>query len=505
MKKIKGKVFLVGVGPGDERLLTIWALDCIKEADVIVYDHLISEAILRFRKPKTKLIYVGKTLGKHTFKQEAVNRILEEQAKKSKNVVRLKGGDPFLFGRGAEEALFLKSKGIEFEVIPGITSGIAVPELSGIPLTHRGVASLVTFVTGHEDPTKKNKDVDWVKLAKLRGTLVIFMGMNNLSKIIRQLITNGKGEKTPVSIIQWGTFQTQKSVTGTLRNIENKVKKEKIQHPAIIIIGEVVRLHNKLAKIKRTYLLKEKILITNPSDSADNFSKKLQNQGAQVLSFPLIEMVKNKNTSNKTIVNKIKHCDWLVFTSKTAVNICFDALKSQGKDSRIFRNCKIAVIGDQTKRLLQAYSIKADLVPRRFCMEGLIDKFKKINIKGKQIFIPHSKQARSLLIVELNKQGAIIDEVFIYMVKKPKNAKRTTLKKVITGQKPTLITFTSSSCVHEFMKLLKNEIKLLKQQKFAVIGPVTNQTLNDYGFKAKIIAQKFTEDGLVKAILQANL
>jgi uroporphyrinogen III methyltransferase/synthase len=505
MKKIKtkGKVFLVGVGPGNEGLVTQAALRCIKQADVIIYDHLMSASLLEHKKPNAKIIYAGKSPGKHSVRQKDINALLIRHAKNNNIVVRLKGGDPFLFGRGSEEALAVKKAKIDFEVISGVSSGFAVANYSGIPLTHRGIASYVTFVTGHEDPDKLSSSIDWKKLASLEGTLVIFMGMARLDTICKILIKHGKKRATPVCITQWGTLPIQRSLSGTLANISEKVKKAGITNPAIIIIGDVVKLRDKLNWFEHKPLFGKNILITRPSSLAGELSDELEQAGAKTVTYPLIEIVKEPGLKEKHILDGFRSCDWVVFTSRNAVRICCEILERNKKDLRFLSDSKVAVLGSQTQKVLEGKGIISDLVPRKFYMESLLAEFKKINIKHKRIFIPHSKQGRPVLVKELKKQGAVIDEIFVYQAKIPKAVSKNKLRKLLQDENFDIITFTSSSCVRSFMQHLdyKNkDKKMLSKLVFASIGPITKNTLESYGFKAAINAKVFTASGLAKAI-----
>ncbi|MBU1086415.1 MAG: uroporphyrinogen-III C-methyltransferase [Candidatus Omnitrophica bacterium] len=498
----KPKVFLVGVGPGNEQLVTQAALECIKIADIIIYDHLMSKSLLDNKKPEAKVIFAGKFPGAHNVSQPSINALLLKHAKKDKIVVRLKGGDPFLFGRGSEEALVLKKAKIPFEIVPGVSSGFAVAAYSGIPLTHRGIASHVTFVTGHEDPTKRESSVDWKKLSELEGTIVVFMGMSRLKNIIDLLIKYGKPRNTPVCITQWGTLPAQRSVTGSLNNIANKVKAAGITHPAIIIIGNVVNLRKQLNWFEKKPLFGKKILITRPLILAKELSQELEANGAQTITYPLIEVVKEKRLKDAQVIEKFKQADWVLFTSRNAVQICFDILDKQGQDIRIFKDTKFAVLGSQTQNMLKARGIIADLVPKQFYMESLIKEFKKIKIVGQRIFIPHSKQGRPILTEQLAKQGAIIDELFVYHIEAPKAANKQRFVKLLKQENFDIITLTSSSCVHQFMRFIDKDRQLIEKQVFAVIGPITRKTLESYGLKAPIEAKVYTASGLVRVMQQ---
>lgn len=500
-KENKGKVFLVGVGPGDEGLITQAALECIRTADVIVYDHLMSTELLLNAQSRAKIIYAGKIPGEHSLRQEEINRILMREARKQQIVVRLKGGDSFLFSRGAEEALALKKSKLAFEIIPGVSAGMAVASYTGIPLTQRGISSQVTFVTGHEDPLKIDQSVDWGLLAKSQGTLVIFMGMSKLKYITSELVKHGMKKDTPVCITQWGTLPRQKTLIGSVENIAGRIKKSTLTNPAIIIIGRVVNLRKKLNWYESKPLFGKKILITRPKVLAGILSSKLKALGAQTYIYPMIEVVKNKKMNTEKLIKEIKQSDWIIFTSRSAVNICFEELDSKRLDARVFAHIKVAVLGRETQLELKNRGIKADLMPEKFFMESLVNEFRKINIRQKRVFIPHSSQGRKLLVDELSKQGATVKEMFIYGVCKPRGINTRGLKKLINSVGFDYVTFTSSSCVHQFMGLMKKEKNILRKQLFAAIGPITADALKSYGFKPTVIAKIFTVDGLIKAIL----
>ena len=499
-KRNKGQVFLVGAGPGDERLVSAAALDCIRRADVLVYDYLIPPALLEYRKPGAVLICAGKSPGRRSMPQDKINALLRAQALRGRTVARLKGGDPFLFGRGSEEALALAEAGIHFEIIPGVSSGFAVPAYAGIPLTHRGAASQVTFVTGREDPAKSVPDVEWARLAGQKGTLVIFMGMAGLKNITARLITHGMPVNTPVCVVERGTLPAQRSVTGTLASIGAAVKRGHITHPALIIIGEVVRLRKKLNWYESKPLFGKKILITRPRSSAAELSRALEREGARTFIYPLIEIVREKYLDERRVLEKLRGSDWIIFTSANAVEICFDIMKKNRKDARLFAAARIAVLGTGTEKELARRGVIADVIPEKFMLEGLLRSFRGFDVKGKRIFIPHSRQGRPVLVRALAGRGALVDEMFLYRVKPPREACRGELIKLIRRERFDAITFTSSSCVRQFMRLAGKAKKLLQRQTFAAIGPVTGQTLREFGYPAAATAKVFTAEGLVQAV-----
>jgi len=499
----KGKVFLVGAGPGDPELLTIKAQKVLQKADVIVYDYLASEEILDLAKQEAEKIYVGKKAGKHTLPQEDINNLLIKKAKQGKIVVRLKGGDPFVFGRGGEEAEALFEENIPFEIIPGITSAIAVPAYAGIPVTHRDYTSTLAIITGHEAEGKAESKIDFSALAKI-GTLIFLMGVKNLPFIVENLIKNGKSEDTPVAIIRWGTLEKQKTVVGCLKDIVEKAKKENISPPAVIIVGEVVKLREKLAWFEKKPLFGKKIVITRTRKQASKLSEKLRELGAKCYEIPTIEIKPLESKEMEEEIKKLGSYDWIVFTSENGVEIFLQKVFEQGFDARIFSHIKIAVIGSATKNKLLSFGLKADLMPQNsFTQEGLVSEFSKLNLREKRILIARAKKARNVLPEKLKELGAYVKVLPIYETVLPENSKEK-LKNVVK-EGVDVITFTSSSTVENFFELLKEEKalmeKLKKETVFASIGPITTETLKKYGFEPQIQAKVYNIDGLIEAIL----
>ncbi|MDI6736406.1 MAG: uroporphyrinogen-III C-methyltransferase [bacterium] len=509
---MRGKVYLVGAGPGDTGLLTMKAVECLKQAQTIIYDALVNPEILFLANENAEKLYVGKKAGKHTLPQSEINQLLIDRAKEGKIVVRLKGGDPFIFGRGGEEAEFLAEKGIEFEVVPGISSAIAVPAYAGIPLTHRKYTSTLTIVTGHEDVTLNKPDSLWQKIAKLGGTIVILMGASNLTQIVRELVNNGLNSQTPVAVISWGTLPEQETVVTTLNDIGEKTKR--INPPAVIVIGEVVNLRQKLNwfEKKRNTLLPlsgKRILVTRTREQASKLTELLKEYGAWVIEFPVIKIAPPTNYKKlDRAINKITDYDWLVFTSSNGVQYFFNRLKEIGQDIRELKGIKIAAIGPETKKVLEGLGLAVDFQPQEeFTQEGLLEGFKKIGakreVKGvKKVLVPRSASAREVLIEGLKQMGAEVDEVTAYRTITGEN-NEAYLKGLLLHKAIDIITFTSSSTVTNFCSLFKEEerVRLLDKVKFACIGPITAQKAQEMGLKADIIAKEYTIKGLVEAIL----
>ncbi len=504
-KKV-GKVYLVGAGPGDPDLLTLKALKILKKAEVVVYDYLANKDLLFYVPEKAEKIYVGKKEGHHTLSQEEINKILVKKAKEGKLVVRLKGGDPFLFGRGGEEAEALSKENIPFEVIPGITSAIAVPAYAGIPVTHRNFTSTLAIITGHEAEGKEESKINFEALSKL-GTLVFLMGMKNLEAIVEELIKHGKSENTPVAVIRWGTTPYQVTVTGTLKDIVQKVKEKGLKAPAIIVIGEVVKLREILNWFEKKSLFGKKILITRTRKQAGTLKELLREEGALVLEVPVIEIKPLFEEHLKERLKKVSEYDWIIFTSQNGVEIFFKKLFEAGFDSRALGRVKIAVIGKATFESLKRFGIIPDLIPEKeFTQEGLLSAFESIKeeIKGKRIGIFRAKEARDVLPEGLKSLSCEVEVIPVYETILPEESK-SLIKKVFTEEKPEVITFTSSSTVSHFFSLLKEVFPdkwtyLLDEVKFASIGPVTSKTLEEFGFKAYIEAKEYTISGLIQAI-----
>ncbi|MBI4357725.1 MAG: uroporphyrinogen-III C-methyltransferase, partial [Candidatus Omnitrophica bacterium] len=433
-----GFVSLVGAGPGDPKLLTLRGKEVLEQADVVIYDYLVHPSLLRLA-PQAKHIYVGKKGGDpDSTRQDSIDQLLVRLACEGKRVVRLKGGDPFVFGRGGEEAMALAKNKIRFEVVPGISAGIAAPAYAGIPVTHRGYASKVTFLTAHEDPRKKREHVDWKAIAGLSGTLVIFMGIKTLPNIIKRLLHYGKDRRTPVSVIRWGTTAQQRVVTGTLANIVNKVKQVALKPPAITVIGQVNRLRPLLNWFEKKPLFGKTVLVTRSRKQASQLSDRLESLGANVVEVPTIDI---SPINNFRILDEAIHqmatphanplpsrgegrvrgiYDWIVFTSENGVEIFFNRLRDLRKDARVLKNVRIAAIGPGTQAKLQSFFVEPDLLPNVFTTEGLVKAFKTCGISGKKILLLRTTIAPKLLHDSLKKLGAFVTEIPVYKTKKPK-------------------------------------------------------------------------------------
>ncbi len=503
-KNKNGKVFLVGAGPGDPGLITVKGMECIRQADVLIYDYLASPALLKYASENAKSIYVGKKGGDHTLSQNGINQLLVEKAEKGFVVTRLKGGDPFIFGRGGEEVEVLIKAQIPFEIVPGVTSAVAAPAYAGIPLTHRKYASAVTFVTGHEDPDKEKSDIDWESLVRGGGTIVFLMGVKNLPLIARQLMNCGMPPDKSVALVRWGTTPKQMTVTGRLDTIVNHVKKAGLKPPAVIIVGDVVNLRAEMKWFENRPLMGKKILVTRSREQASNMVKALSDLGAECLDCPVIKIVQPDDTAPlNTAIENLSSYDWLIFTSVNGVKFFFDRLYASGRDIRSLSNLNTASIGPATAEKLFCFGLKSDILPESYRAESIIESFAKEDIEGKRILIPRAKEARPILPVELRKMGAVVDEITAYHTKDVKENADLVLKEL---EKETidLITFTSSSTVKNFKAILPSEKSesLMKNVIIASIGPITTQTARKLGFHVHVTAETFTIPGLCDAILR---
>ncbi|MDT3699634.1 MAG: uroporphyrinogen-III C-methyltransferase [Thermincola sp.] len=498
-----GLVYLVGAGPGDPKLITLRGLECIKKADVIVYDRLSSPRLLSFAKPGAELIYAGKSPVRHTLKQEEINQVLVEKALEGKLVTRLKGGDPFVFGRGGEEAEALLAHNIPFEVIPGITSGIAVPAYAGIPVTHRGFNSTLAIITGNEDPTKEDTSIEWDKISTGCGTIVFYMGMANLPYIVEKLVSNGRSVDTPIGIIRWGTRPEQQTVTGTLADIVEKAKAAKMGHPAIIVVGGVVSLREKMRWYETKPLFGKRVLITRSRTQASVLAETVESLGGEPYEFPTIEIADPDNFSPlDAAVAEIETYDWLVFTSVNGVQSFMNRMRSSRKDVRSLSGVKIVAIGPKTREEIENYGIFCEFVPEEFVAESIIDVFKGEDLQGKKVLLPRADIARKVLPDALRSMGAFVNEITAYKtVMGEGNTEE--LIKLLEEKKIHVLTFTSSSTVKNFVKKIgpENVERLLDGVIVASIGPITSASAGELGLRVDVQAAQYTIDGLIQAVL----
>lgn len=500
----RGIVSLVGAGPGDPGLITVKGLKCLRQAEVVVYDCLINLRLLEEAPPEAERIHVGKRAGSHTLRQEEINALLIRKASEGKRVVRLKGGDPFVFGRGGEEALALAEAGIPFEVVPGITAAVAAPAYAGIPVTHRKLTSTFALVTGHEDPDKAESDINWEKLATAAGTQAFYMGVSRLASIAAQLIRHGKPEQTPIAVIQWGTCPNQKTLVGTLENIARLAEQEQMEPPAMILVGEVVHLREKLNWFERRPLFGKRILVTRSRAQASELTGRLEAFGAEVIEFPVIEIAPPESWEElDNTLARLEDWDWIVFTSVHGVRFFLERLEHQGGDLRDLKGCRLAAIGEATANELQNLHLRVDLIPERYVAEDLVEALASIeNLSGKRILLPRADIARKALPEGLSHLGAQVREVVAYRTLMGNPDSSQVRNRLQAGQMD-WITLTASSTVRNLFELLAIPAgnPAWAKVRFASIGPITSATLRTYGFEPTVECETHTIPALVEAIL----
>lgn len=506
----KGIVYLVGAGPGDPGLLTLRGAELLMEADVIIYDRLVGAPLLEWNSHAEK-IYAGKHSSERTqkppqhFDQTKINRLMVKLALQGKKVVRLKGGDPFIFGRGGEEALYLKEQGVPFEVIPGISAGTGVPAYAGIPLTDRRFASQVTLVTGHEEAHKAKTSVAWDHLAQSPGTIVSFMAMKNLAGMVKALIRGGKTPDTGVCVIENGTLPEQRVIEGSLADIVAKVRVHKIRSPALTVIGEVTRLRKKLAWFEKKPLYGRTVLITRARAQAGSLKKILLQRGARVLEFPAIEIVPPESWGplDRSLA-KLQEYHWVVFTSVNGVENVFERIHRMGKDSRIFAKTKIAAIGQMTEAALKEHGLRVDLRPERYTSEALAEKLEQSGeVAGRSFLLPRADIAPVYLRLKLQELRARVTEVVAYRTR-PSDAARKELHQWLKEEPIDYVLFTSRSTVQSFFQAVPKKLKRNLKTRFVSIGPVTSGTLRHYGVHPFREAREHTVNGLVEVLAHAG-
>jgi uroporphyrinogen III methyltransferase/synthase len=500
-----GKVYLVGSGPGDPGLLTLKAKECLEKADVVIYDYLANAVFLDYTQKEAERIYVGKEGGRHTLGQNEINRLIVEKAREARTVVRLKGGDPFIFGRGGEEAQELVKAGIPFEVVPGVTSAIAVPAYAGIPLTHRDFTATVAFVTGHEDPTKETSNIAWDKIATGIGTLVFLMGVGNLPKIAASLMEHGRSPDTPVAVIRAGTVPAQRTVMGSLVNIADLAQGDKIKPPAIIVVGDVVSLRHDLNWFEQKPLFGKRIVVTRAREQASDFVARLSELGAECIEFPTIEVIPPPTWKElDRAIQNLETYQWLVFTSVNGVKHFFDRLEHSAQDTRNLKGIRIAAIGPKTADAIRGKGVRPDLVPEEYRAEAVVEAFRKHGVKDLKILLPRAAEAREVFPEELEKMGAAVDVVEAYRTVRPKGAKDE-IRAMLEKGDIHMVTFTSSSTVSNFVAMFEDEgnrlLKWMEKVTVACIGPVTAKTAEGRGLSVQITPSDYTIEGLAMAIL----
>jgi uroporphyrinogen III methyltransferase/synthase len=512
-----GFVSLVGAGPGDPDLITVKGVQRLQQADVVVYDYLANAELLGYCRPDAERIYVGKQANRHTLTQDAINALLVDHGRAGKRVVRLKGGDPYIFGRGGEEAESLTAAGIAWEVVPGISAGVAAPAYAGIPVTHREVASSVAFITGHEDPTKPETALNWRTLATAVDTLVFYMGVGNLPEIAARLIEHGRPAETPVAVIRWGTLPQQEVVSGTLATIAADVAAAGLRPPAITVVGEVVRLREKLGDLidraapsasgQGGPLQGKRIVVTRAREQASALSERLREAGAEPIEYPVIAFAPPEDWEPlDQALRQIDAYDWVIFTSVNGVKFVTERMQQLGLDLARLGARKIGAIGPATAAELRQAGFTPEFVPREFVAEAVIAQIG--DVSGQRVLLPRADLAREALGTGLTAKGAQVDNVTAY---------RTVLGEadadvvgLLQNGQIDAVTFTSSSTVNNFFARLEQSgvtpqmvRRLLEPVTIAAIGPITAKTAYEHGLKVAIEAERYTIDGLMGALVEA--
>ena len=495
----QGIVYLVGAGPGDPGLMTRRSLDLIATADAILYDRLIPAGALDGARPDCELVYVGKEPGNPAMDQDEINQALAERGQAGKRVVRLKGGDPFVFGRGGEEAEALHQAGVSFEVVPGVTAGVAAPAYAGIPVTHRDAASAVAFVTGHEDPAKAESALDSEGLARFPGTLVFYMGVKNLPLIADGLIAAGRDPAEPAAVIRRGTHPDQQTVTGTLEDIADRVADAGLKAPAITLIGPAAALRETLAWVERRPLHGKRVAVTRARAQASGLAARLRDLGAEVVETPAIRIEPRPVEGElASALDSIGDYSLVVVTSPNGVTLLFDALAERGLDARALASATVAAIGPGTARELERHGVRADVVPPRSIADSLVEALAEIPVEGKRVLIVKPAEARDVLPDALRERGSTVDAVALYetVVEPLDEAQQSALAGV------DYVTFTSASTVRNLLGSLDDGRAALNGARVVSIGPLTSAEAREHGLEVAVEAQRNDIDGLVDALVQ---
>lgn len=492
-----GIVYLVGAGPGDPGLITVRGLDLVRQADVIVYDYLTNPLLLEHTPPQCEKIYVGKRGRGHRFPQEEINRLLIARARAGKRVVRLKGGDPLVFGRGGEEALILQTENIPFEIVPGVTSGIAAPAYAGIPLTHRDFASDIIFITGHHAPGGDKRN--WAAIAQCQGTLVLYMGLAELANIAEHLINHGKDPATPAAVIRWGTLPRQQTLIGTLASIGREVAIHDIKPPALVVIGPVVSLRAKLNWFEQRPLFGKKIVITRSAQQAKETIAQFAAQGAEVIAFPTIEIQALEDLQAlDRCLDSLSRYKWLIFTSTNTVDCVFARLHARGRDSRALGTLKVAAIGKKTAARLREFGITADCTPTDSHSEGLLAALHAVGIDQSTVLLPSAETSRPELLQGLHSLACTVDRIPVY-----RTVRATPPGIDLPALAPDWIIFTSGSTVDHAVALIGQtamNTMIATGTKLACLGPITQSALIAHGLPCHVVAPEASTESLIRAL-----
>ncbi|MBK5273785.1 MAG: uroporphyrinogen-III C-methyltransferase [Desulfuromonadales bacterium] len=499
-----GIIYLVGAGPGDPGLITLRGIECLRQAQVVVYDYLANEQLLNHAPPDAERIYAGKIGGRHNQEQEEINRLLVEKGQQGKIVVRLKGGDPFVFGRGGEECEALALAGLPFEVVPGVTAAVGAAAYAGIPLTHRDFTASVAFVTGQEGKDKSESGIDWDRLSLGDGTVVFYMGITSLRRNMQRMSKHGRDPHTPVALVRWATTSRQQVLTGTLADIADKAEKSGFKPPAITIVGDVVNLRDKLRWFDSRPLSGRRIVVTRAADQAGEFSSMLTSSGATIFECATIKLVEPESWDElDAAIGTLAGFDWLVLTSGNAVRFFFQRLNALGFDARALGRCKVCAVGPKTAEAIREHGIRPDLVPADYKAEGVVSEFARLDMIGKKVLFPRADRAREVIPSNLEQMGAQVTAPVAYRNILPD---RLCPEALLALEKRCIdcITFTSSSTVLNLAELLGADLlaDMLKGVAVASIGPITSRTCRDLGLKVDIEPQEYTLSSLNAAIQQ---
>ncbi len=488
-----GKVYLVGAGPGDPELITTKGRRILERADAVLFDNLANDALVALAPQSAERVYVGKKKSVHAATQEEICAMLIERARRGWTVVRLKGGDPYIFGRGGEEAEALAEAGIDFEVVPGVTTPLGIAAYTGVPLTHREHTSVVTLVTGHAV-----EKIDWSRVG-LAETLVIYMGLTTFGAIAHELITRGRPAETPAMAVRWATRPDQETIAGTLETLPSLIERHGLKPPATIIVGDVVRLREKLDWYERLPLFGKRIVVTRAKGQAEVLTARLRSLGADVVELPTIEIRPAADYAPlDSAIASLACYDWLIFTSANGVRFFLERLDRSWSDLRSLR-ARICAIGPATRAAIEALHLKVDLIGKEYVAESLVEAFQGHELAGKRVLLPRAAVARDVVPVEIARRGARVDVVEAYRTVIPDEAALHVRELFSAARKPDAITFTSSSTVQNFVSV--SSAAVLEGVKVASIGPVTSQTARNLGMEVAIEAAPFTMDGLVHALL----
>jgi uroporphyrinogen III methyltransferase/synthase len=491
-----GVVYLVGAGPGDPGLMTERALDLIASADVIVHDRLIPAGALDRARAGAELIYAGKRPGEAEIPQKEIERLIVDRARGGRSVVRLKGGDPFVFGRGGEEAEALAAAGIQFEVVPGVTAGVAAPAYAGIPLTHREDASAVAFVTGHEDPAKRDSALDWAGLASFPGTLVLYMGVKRLGEIVERLIAAGRDAAEPAAAIERGTMPGQRTIEAKLGDLAATAASSELRPPAVVVVGPVTARREAIAWLERRPLHGRRVVVTRARAQASGLARTLAGLGAEVVELPAIRIEPKLDSDEvRRAVDEIYSYALVCFTSPNGVRLLFEALADAGRDARALSNATVAAIGPGTAEALREHGVIADIVPGRSVTEAMVEALADVDISGRPVLVARAAEARDVLPEALRERGAEVDVVALYETV----AENPDPEALDAAQDADYVTFTSSSTVRNFLDAVGDRFP--PHARIVSIGPVTSEAAREAGLEVHVEAGRHDPDGLVEALL----